>query len=204
MLPRVFGILIAFMLGLGPALACTSPSGPDARIPKASIDQRMLSVAILAEVNFQRCKKRLRPLELSYGNLTEVALGHSLWMAGTGTMSHTGGRETGRTLTDRVRRAGLKPRTYAENLAFLPRYRFGGTPFKVANRAACQFLSLDGQMIGQHSYRSLAQEVVRLWMESPGHRRNLLSPNQRRMSAAASLSAEGYCGRFYVTQIFYG
>lgn len=204
MVLRILRIALLAIVAAGPALACTQPSGPDARISRTHIDQEMLQRAILAEVNYVRCTHGRRPLALETESLTRVALGHSAWMAGAGMMSHTGGKQTGRTLTDRVHRAGLRPRTYAENLAFLPRYRFGGSKFKVADRAACSFLSLDGQPIGQHTYRSLARRVVQMWMESPGHRRNLLDPSQRRMSAAASLSAEGYCGRFYVTQIFTG
>lgn len=173
-------------------------------IPRTGIDQARLSRAILDEANLVRCRAGRAPLSPAAETLVRVARDHSAWMAGTGRMSHTGGRETGRTLTDRVRRAGLRPRTYAENLAFLPRYRFGGTRFRVANRAACRFLSLDGQRIGQHSYRSLARAVVAMWMQSPGHRKNLLSRDQHRMSAAASLSPEGHCGRFYVTQILTG
>lgn len=204
MVLRILRIAFFSLLAAGPVLACRAPSGSDAQIPIDRINQAMLSRAILAEVNHVRCQKGRRALALAHDNLTSVALGHSTWMASAGTMSHVGGRDTGRTLTDRVRRAGLRPATYAENLAFLPRYRFGGKPFKIADRSSCRFMSVDGNRIGQHSYGSLAREVVRMWMQSPGHRRNLLDPTQRRMSAAASLSAEGFCGRFYVTQIFTG
>ncbi len=201
---RILRIAFLALMAAGPALACQAPSGSDVLIPRDRINQAMLSRAILDEVNYVRCQHGRRDLTLAQDNLTNVALGHSTWMASAGTMSHVGGRATGRTLTDRVRRAGLSPATYAENLAFLPRYRFGGKPFRVADRASCQFMSVDGHRIGQHSYQSLAREVVKMWMKSPGHRRNLLDPSQRRMSAAASLSGEGYCGRFYVTQIFTG
>lgn len=163
-----------------------------------------MSKAILTEVNYVRCRKGLPSLSLAPGKLTRVAEGHSAWMAATGQMSHQGGTRTGRTLTDRVRRAGLSPDTYAENLAYLPRYRFGGSRFRVSDRSTCTFESLDGRAISAHSYQSLARTVVDMWMDSPGHRRNLLSPTQREMVAAARLSPDDYCGRFYVTQIFTG
>lgn len=204
MVLRLLRLALFLTVCASPALACTVPTGPDSRIHKSGIDQRMLSRAILAEVNYQRCRVSLPPLSHAPEDLIRVAHGHSAWMAEAGRMSHQGGRETGRTLTDRVRRAGLRPSTYAENLAYLPRYRFGDERFQVADRSSCHFLSLEGDVIHQHSYRSLARTVVAMWMESPGHRRNLLSRNQREMSAAASLSPDAYCGRFYVTQIFTG
>lgn len=204
MVLRLFRIVILLTASAGSALACTAPSGPDAVISPNVIDQTKLSDAILAEANYQRCRAGRRPLSLAPGNLGRAAQRHSTWMAGSGRMSHVGGRATGRTLTDRVRRTGLSAPTFSENLAFLPRYRFGGKPFRIDDRQRCQFRTLDGREVGPHTYRSLAREVVVMWMQSPGHRRNLLSRSQRHMSAAASLSTQGYCGRYYVTQMFMG
>ncbi len=197
---------IALFLGLGavPALACTKPQGPDALIRQSAINQDLLERAILAEVNYYRCKANRHALVLAPDKLNKVAHGHSNWMAGTGKMSHTGGKSTGRTLSDRVRRSGLSARTYAENLAFLPRYRFGGKPFRVKDRQGCRFQLADGREVGPHTYRSLARSVVKMWMESPGHRRNLLSRDQKQMSAAATIAPDKYCGRLYVTQMFLG
>ena len=185
-------------------MACSVPSGPDARIRQSAINQDLLQRAILAEVNYHRCIEKRQPLVLAPEDLKRVAHGHSNWMAGSGKMSHTGGTASGRTLVDRVRRSGLSARTYAENLAFLPRYRFGGKPFRVTDRKGCRFQLADGKVVGPHTYRSLARSVVTMWMNSPGHRRNLLSRNQRQMSAAASISPDKYCGRLYVTQMFLG
>lgn len=186
------------------AAACVVPTGSDARLNQDRIDQQLLSQAILAEVNYRRCQARLDALKPATATLVQVAKGHSAWMAASGRMSHRGGRETGRTLSDRVRRAGLRPQIYAENLAFLPRYRFGENRFRVDSRADCRFVASDGRVIDQHSYRSLARTVVSMWMKSPGHRRNMLSTRQRHMSAGASLSPDDLCGRYYITQIFVG
>lgn len=204
MVLRILGLALLFGLGAVPALACTQPEGPDALIRQSAINQGLLERAILAEVNFHRCKAKRHPLTLAPGKLNRVAHGHSAWMAGTGKMSHTGGKATGRTLSDRVRRSGLKARTFAENLAFLPRYRFGGKPFRVTDRSKCRFHLANGREVGPHTYRSLARSVVTMWMESPGHRRNLLSRDQRQMSAAATIAPDKYCGRLYVTQMFLG
>ena len=187
-------ILFLALFAASPALACTAPGGSDAQIRSGAVDQQQLSAAILDEVNLVRCRAGRSALKQAPQSLIEVARGHSLWMASTHTMSHTGGRATGRTLTDRVRRAGLRPRAFAENLAFLPRFRGGGT-----GRA-----SGPGTCSGSHTYRSLAQSVVQMWMNSAGHRRNLLSSQQHRMSAAASITPEGRCGRLWITQIFTG
>jgi uncharacterized protein YkwD len=204
MVLRILRIALLISVSATPALACTRPTGSNAAISASRIDQGYLSQAILGEVNYQRCRAGRAPLSLAPQPLTRVAEGHSAWMAGTGRMSHTGGRASGRTLSDRARRSGLTVRTFAENLAFLPRYRFGGRPFRVSDRHKCQFRTLNGREVAPHTYGSLAREVVVMWMQSPGHRRTLLSPKLRRMSAAASLSQEGYCGRYYVTQMFIG
>jgi uncharacterized protein YkwD len=187
-----------------PGLACSRAGGEDALIAQSAINQDRLTNEILVEVNYYRCRHGRAALRRASDRLMTVAYGHSTWMAGADRMSHTGGRSTGRTLTDRFQRSGLSAQTYAENLAYLPRLRFGGKPFQINDQRSCRFTSFDGQRVGAHTYRSLARTVVKMWMESPGHRKNLLSSRQREMSAAASLKPDGYCGRLYITQMFLG
>lgn len=201
---RGLKLAVVLLAMASPSWACYRTPSSGHYIPQSGIDQAVLSRAILKEVNYVRCRKGLPSLALAPRKLTHVAEGHSAWMAANGQMSHQGGRQTGRTLTDRVRRAGLSPRTYAENLAYLPRFQFGGRHFRVSDRATCSFTTMDGRSVSAHSYESLARTVVAMWMDSPGHRRNLLSKSQREMVAAARVMPDDYCGRFYVTQIFTG
>ncbi|MEO0653955.1 MAG: CAP domain-containing protein, partial [Pseudomonadota bacterium] len=68
----------------------------------------------------------------------------------------------------------------------------------------CIFADRQGQQIPPHSYASLAQRVVTLWLDSPGHRRNILAPNVSAMAAGTAFSQSDTCGDFWITQVFVG
>ncbi|MBT8455074.1 MAG: hypothetical protein KJO15_03130, partial [Alphaproteobacteria bacterium] len=55
-----------------------------------------------------------------------------------------------------------------------------------------------------HSYATLAREVVTMWIDSPGHRRNILDRNVTAMSTGAAVSQSRACGDVWLTQIFVG
>lgn len=167
------------------------------------IDQDLLDRAILAEANFHRCQndlQNLKPLSV----LRDPAKDHSDWMAKRQKLSHKSTVRGRRTLRDRVGSTGLATRAAAENLALLP--LFDLTPrFRIVDSKGCLFTSPDGTRLTPHSYESFAEKVVAMWMDSPGHRRNLLSRSTSHMAAAASVRSERKsCGTVYVTQLFVG
>lgn len=63
-------------------------------------------------------------------------------------------------------------------------------------------LSAAGENIACHSGGLTPRQVVRMWMDSPGHRANILNRRYRRIGIAAWRSAD--TGRIYVTQDFGG
>ncbi len=187
--------------------ACVRPAMPEAAshdLPVNEIDQGLLDQAVRAEVNYYRCLNGRRALGAADRSFSGVARDHSRWMAATGTLSHKSNVRGRSTLSQRVRAAGLRSGYASENLAMLPRYRFGGQKFHVVNGAQCRFAGRSGATIPPRSYETLARDVVRMWMESPGHRRNILANKARQLRTAAVVGQGQYCGDVWVTQTFVG
>ena len=203
--PILAAMLLGFMSGAAVA-GCERAyvSGSSTLMPvRGGFDEALLDRAILAEANYQRCLKDRAPLK-PLRQLRGPAQRHSVWMAQAETLSHRSSVAGRRSLQDRISSTGLPVRSAAENLAQIPLYDL--TPrFRVIDAASCRFTSPDGRYLGRHSYASFAHKVVGLWMQSPGHRRNLLSRSTSYMAAAAVLDpGTHYCGDIYVTQIFAG
>ena len=170
---------------------------------KKPINQSVLDRAVLAEINYHRCLRNRQPLQFA-PQMRGAALGHSAWMAQEGELSHNSRLRGKRTVVDRMQSEDISARSYAENLALVPLYQLQGR-FRVLNYRTCQFVSANGQQIQPHSYASLSRRVVGLWMESRGHRRNILDPKLRFLSSAAVVdNSSGYCGDLYITQVFAG
>lgn len=71
-----------------------------------------------------------------------------------------------------------------------------GSPFDMLRSYNISYRSAaENIAMGQTS----AQEVVRSWLNSPGHRRNILNPNYTHIGVGY---VEGGTGRFYWTQMF--
>jgi uncharacterized protein YkwD len=189
------------------AAACgrALPAGADAVIEAgAKIDQDRIDAAIRAEVNHHRCKAGLSGLAAAKG-LRRVAGTHAGWMARTGDLSHRSTVAGQTTTLTRLKASGLRFRAGSENIGYLARYRIDGAPFRIRDAASCGFADPSGRPIPPHSYASLAQQIVGLWMQSPTHRRNILDPRVSKVGSAIGFDAAApNCGRFYVSQSFAG
>lgn len=167
-------------------------------------DQSLFTEALLIAVNFERCIASKQPLH-TQAPLLKAAQIHSRNMAKTNTFNHISKAGNARTVKDRAKLANLHWRWIAENIALIPRYRFGHQiPFHVIDRAACRFVTPNTSTeIPAHSYASLARTVTSKWMVSAAHRDNILSRYADRMGAAAKFDPSGApCGQFYITQVF--
>lgn len=100
---------------------------------------------------------------------TAIAREHSRAMARGHFFAHES--PTGESLQDRARRAGLRYRLLGENLAQTTR----------------------------GPGRGVATRIVEGWMQSPGHRENILREGFTHTGVAAWREGE----RYYITQIFY-
>lgn len=202
------GVLVALAVLILPraaeATCVRTVAASMAPVTPGRIDQQHLAAAILAEVNYRRCEAGRAPVELAGPRLLGVAREHSRWMAGTKRLSHVSTVPGQKRLSSRLDSAQIPIRRAAENIATVPRMHFRNRPFVVRDRGSCRFVTRAGDPVQPHNYGTLAYRVVELWMASQSHRRNLLDPRVRRMSAAAAYSDDRNCGRFWVTQVFVG
>lgn len=208
---RHFAACLTIFLGLisTPALAGTSCSmtrlgGADRIVqPGKAIDQALVDALILAEINYQRCRSGLKPL-VSDVRVRKVALGHARWMASTQRVSHRSSLPGQGTLRARISTSGIdKVRVGSENVGMVHRFRIDGQSFRPVGD--CSFVGADGGAIGAHTYGSLAHKIVTLWMNSSGHRVNILDRKVTMTGAAAVFAnSSPYCGQFFVAQNFVG
>lgn len=202
---------------LGAALLLSAPTAADACsrtvskkaaqtiVPSGRINQSLLNNAIRAEVNFHRCRSGLKPVGDAGRGLTTQAEKHSAWMARTQQLTHKSTVAGSATLVQRVKKAGVKFRTGSENIGMVHRYQIDNRRFKIVNSSSCQFATQDGKTLPAHSYASLARHAVTLWMNSPGHRKNILDKRVSMVSTAVAFDPKAqYCGRFWLTQNFIG
>ena len=167
------------------------------------LDASRLDRAILAAANYHRCRHGLSALQ-PLSALRDPAKTHSNWMARRNRLSHKSNVRGMQTLKDRINSTGLAARAGSENLAQLPLFNLSPR-FRVIDSESCRFAAPNGSRLTPHSYQSFAARVVEMWMDSPGHRRNLLSRKTTHMAAAATVRPDAKtCGTIYVTQLFVG
>jgi len=170
--------------------------------PGRNINASLLDAAVRVEVNYHRCRAGLGKLR-SEPKLRNMAAGHSKWMARASNMSHTSTVSGRRTLEQRIKRSGLRWKATAENIGMVYRFRMEQKQFVIDNAASCQFSNSAGQVIPPHSYQSLARYIVNLWMDSPGHRHNILDRRMKMVGTAIHHDPKAqYCGTYYITQNF--
>ncbi len=189
--------------------ACADLKTPDAALARlidpAGIDQWLFDEAVRAAVNAERCSRGIAPLAADPA-LARAATHHSGDMAMRGFFDHVSPVPGRASLRDRYREAGADYPRAAENIAEISLFDFGGRHFYVRDRAACRFsLSPDGPDVPVRSYAGAAGSLVTLWMESNGHRRNLLDPGLTHHGAGAAIRPSGdTCGDLLVAQDFGG
>ena len=109
-------------------------------------------------------------------------------MAEKSFFSHEDPTDTGRkTLEQRGKRAGILNPRIAENIAttFGVKYHSGDPVYSLQGGAGGYSLFPFGEPIPPHTYRSLARALLEQWMNSPGHRSNILSPYALEMGTGA-------------------
>lgn len=179
-------------------------AGAEKQISNKGLNQALLDRAIVSHVNIERCRRGLSALKTSAG-LRKQAAGHSAWMARKQKLTHKATGSTRRSLKDRLKASGLKFRTGAENIGMVHLYGIDGRHFLIKSAQNCQFATRDGRAIPRHTYDSLARLVVKKWMESPGHRKNILKRGLRYSGIGGGVQTKSdYCGSVFLTHIFAG
>jgi uncharacterized protein YkwD len=147
------------------------------RIDFNDIDYPLLDAAIFYATNEIRIKNGLKPLAHSAA-LEEAAAGHARRMAEKDFFSHSDPFDKTRAEpADRLRLAGVANPHPAENIvqAFGLAYA-AGKPVYARGRGGFSYAE-NGPLIPPHTYLSFADAALAIWMNSSGHRANILSSN---------------------------
>jgi uncharacterized protein YkwD len=143
-----------------------------------SIDYPLLRSAIFFYTNEERKKAGLPPL-IHHTAIENAAQGHADDMVKYGFYSHTSKIRNKRTVSDRLRLAGVNAGYMGENICstYGLQYQTGRkvNPPYPKGQFTYAFTSRR-EVIPPHTYSSLAKSVVKLWMDSPAHRTNILNP----------------------------
>lgn len=192
------------------ATAATCDAQPEAgfqtRIPAGALDTALLDRAILFHSNRARCEMGLRPLGPD-PRLLAAATGHSADMVRLGFFDHTSPVPGKTTMSERLQASGVAFLTAAENLATAKRLEIGdGQPVYPLGQGRCAYsYTPRGQRVPVRTYDSLALNLVTRWLESPGHRRNLLNNEYTRHGASGVIDPSGHlCDSISATQLFAG
>ena len=144
------------------------------------MNAKVVERSILHYTNRERRRRGLRSLQ-GHVILIRAARGHSRWMAHRNRFSHTGGGGT--QPGDRVQKAGYKYSSVGENI-----WQASG-----GKGSAWQ-----SKFFWNSSWR-LGRAAVISWMNSPGHRENLLNPDWQHIGIGVATNKRG---RIYLTQNF--
>lgn len=203
------GAVLCFVAhGAGVAADCAMPAPPqlDYIVPNdGGHDPVKVDRAIAYYTNIARCENGFGPLAADV-RVLEAARLHSDNMAALNEFGHDISAPGAEGMRDRLVLAQVDYRQAAENIitGYFMDY-VAGTRFFTTDAASCAFTDESGVRLKRHTYLTLAEEVVKGWMGSLGHRRNILGPDFSRHGAALAPSAEtALCGGLLITQVFAG
>jgi uncharacterized protein YkwD len=151
------------------------------RITKTAVDVSLLDAAIFWFTNVERRKHNLKQFQF-HDKLRQAAILHSEQMKRHNFFDHNNNFDARyKTLTDRIN--SVKDSTFqgfsswGENIADYPIIE-ANKNFTIENRNGTErFFSMSGAEILPYTYYDYAKTVVDGWMNSPGHRANILNPD---------------------------
>jgi uncharacterized protein YkwD len=155
----VLAALCAVVLGAAPAAHATRACGSAKAMP-SKVSKRTIVRATLCLLNAERSRHGLRPLRANQ-KLAKAARGHAKDMAKHNYFDHNS--RSGATFVDRIRNAG---------------YLAGAHSWTVGENLAW----------GAGS-RATPSAIVQAWMDSPGHRANILNGAYREIGLGVAYDA---------------
>jgi uncharacterized protein YkwD len=177
----------------------TTTAQPSDEISTDSVDFDLITSLVIRFTNEQREKEGLEPVQPD-APLREVATSHSRDMAQRGYFSHTSERDDAPDIPfgERVSLEKLGYRRTGENIALQP---------IVESREIETLTSSSGettQTVTLHfaSYEELARKTVQGWMNSPGHRKNILTPEFNAIGIGIATGEREGTPYTYITQNF--
>jgi uncharacterized protein YkwD len=183
-------------------------SQPDAlsEIDFKNINKNLIQAAVFHATNQQRIMYKLKPFIYS-PLLEKTAMLHAEDMVKYNFFSHYNPvLNEHKSLDQRIMLFGKPRGYYAENLAnqFAIQYK-SGDKILPPKRGSGIFRTQEGKPIPAHTYISFAESVVELWMNSPGHRANILDEKLLLLGTGAVYFKDSNSynmGKFKVAQVF--
>lgn len=167
-----------------------------------AINPQEFDEAELAELTFDLTNRERRkaglPAFRKNVTLFASAREHSVDMAQRGYFSHKSKGFFNRTNPmDRVEQAGMSAMRVAENIAMVPTY---------TGQTIMRYPGYSSQVVKTNysSYRQVAETAVKEWMNSPGHRANILSPQLSSLGIGVAVGMKDNVPFVYFTQNFGG
>jgi len=176
----------------------------DERIEAARFDRKLMAQAIFHETNQVRRKLGL-PAFLRLPKLDEAADLEAAVGKVYQPPSHTNPFPMIGTPIQRVQYVGLKIEQVAENIALLSIYETNAGVGMVMREGRRHFLNPETHAeLQPATYRWFAREVVRNWMESPGHRANIVNPALAYLGCSVQPSVSlGGVDQLFCVQVFF-
>ncbi len=176
------------------------------RIDFTNIDYGLLHAAVFFETNRNRVAQGLPAVQHNPA-LEEAAFGHSVDMRDRSFFSHTSPVPGKRTLAERVGLVGFRYGSIGENISitFGVEYEAGRGVFNPDQNGGYFSYEYRGDPIENHTYLGVAQAVLDQWMNSPGHRANILNGNFTHLGAGGAHYQDTSfynMDKFYFTQNF--
>jgi len=176
-------------------------------IEPRNFEPELLESALLASTNQERIQRGLPPL-IRNDRLAQSARRYSEDMRRRQKISHVSPTYGLETLPARLEQAGIAPvnASVAENLAVDYCLVISGIPFYLENRSGTERY-MDARTrkpVRPYTYHAFARQVVDRWIQSPGHRENLLNPGFQRIGIGVSAGRYRGLDAIYVTQHFWG
>ncbi|WP_157243472.1 CAP domain-containing protein [Algoriphagus resistens] len=152
------------------------------------MDRGLLQAAMFFVTNEERIKHGLPPFEHS-GLIEKIASEHAQDMVDYHFYSHVSRVKSKQTIGDRFAKEGLNLMSIGENISSSIGLQYQeGRQINIPRTGGMYtYASSSREVILPHTYLSYAQEVVKLWMNSPSHRKSILNPHFVKLGCGASV-----------------
>lgn len=155
-----------------------------------NVDRPLLHAAMFYVTNQERIKFGLKPFK-HLDRMEKVAADHASDMVNYNFYSHLSRVKGKQTIVDRFKLEGLNLMSIAENISSSNALQYqNGRKVNPPRSGLFTYASAKREVIAPHSYISYAREVVRLWMESPSHRKSILNPHHEYLGCGAMVYGE--------------
>jgi len=165
-----------------------------------SLDVELLEWAVFHETNIQRQRLGLSSINFD-SRLQDAARQHSSEMVRLQYFDHDSPVDGFETVAKRLTRHGISSGFGGENIAIHPAVKKDGFVFRISG--APEETRSCWRNSGKHyTYMEFAKDLVRRWLNSAPHRRNILNRGYKFVGIGAVPSRYQDSSVFYVTQNF--